>query len=175
MDRVFSAFLRNSHQEVMELTRKSDILSMTPLGAAPPSEYRIQFALPYLSWESSGAVLMPGPVNVGIGFPNHYLRSTDPDLQYKVASVLTPRFLHPNVHRGAICLGAAFAPGTSISELLWEMFGIVSYSNICLDERNALDPAACRLLRERPELLGELPRRPFLRRKRSIKLEVKSA
>jgi hypothetical protein len=117
---------------------------------------------------------MQGPVNVGVGFPTDYLHGATPDLQYRVACLLTPRFLHPNVYRGTVCLGAGFAPGTSISELLWEIFGIVSYSNIGLDERNALDPEACRLLREHPELLAELPRKPFLRRRRSIKLEVKA-
>jgi hypothetical protein len=87
--------------------------------------------------------------------------------------VLTADLVHPNVSGGAVCLGSGFAPGTSITWLLWQLWDIFAYENVTTDERNALNPEACRLVREHRHLLERLPRRPFLRRKQKLAVRVR--
>ena len=57
--------------------------------------------------------------------------------------------------------------------LLWELYDIVSYQNVTLDERNALNPEACRLLREHEGLLAQLTPKPFLRRAHKLQITVR--
>ncbi len=174
MDRVLYAFLENSHTEATALAEQSDILQLTPLPPLPPSVYLCEFAVPYLHRLPSGLVeIAPGPVQMVINFPEDYLRSTDPRLYLRVASLLTPDVTHPNLWGTAVCLGSEFAPGTPITVLLWELYDIVSYQNVTLDERNALNPEACRLLREHEGLLAQLTPKPFLRRAHKLQITVR--
>ena len=98
MDRVLYAFLENSHTEATALAEQSDILQLTPLPPLPPSVYLCEFVVPYLRRLPSGLVeIAPGPVQMVINFPEDYLRSTDPRLYLRVASLLTPDVTHPNL------------------------------------------------------------------------------
>jgi hypothetical protein len=174
MDPILSAFLENTLREAGDIAEKSDVLNLVPLPPLPPSAYLCEFAVPYLRRLASGLVeVAPGPVQIVINFPDDYLRSTDPRLFLKVASVLTPDLIHPNLYGTAVCLGSAFAPGTPITALLWELFDIVSYQNVTLDERNALNPEACRLLRAHRRLLAQLHPQPFLRRTHMLQITVR--
>jgi hypothetical protein len=47
------------------------------------------------------------------------------------------------------------------------LFEIVTYRNCTVDERNALNPEACRLVREYPSLLTKLGRPPLFRSNRA--------
>jgi hypothetical protein len=174
MDRIFRTFLENTAAEAAEIQARSDVVLINPLPPAPPSRYCCVFDLPYLCRRTDGTVdLHEAPVMCGIHLPDDYLRSTDPRLFLKVAAVLNLDFLHPNVLSGCVCLGAAFAPGTPITALVWELFDIVSYRNCTIEERNALDPEACRLVREYPSLLANLPRRSLFRKSR-VRVAVRS-
>ena len=174
-DPVLSAFLENTKLEAIALVARSDVLTIVPLGpGALSSGYVCEFSLPYLRRLPNGTVeVAPGPVLIGVRFPEDYLRSADPHLYVKVASVITPDLIHPNISGGMVCLGASFSPGTSLTALLWELYDIVSYQNVTLDERNALNPEACRLLREHQQLLEPLRPAPFLRRERTLQATVK--
>ena len=166
MDGVFRLFLENTYTEAMEFAARSDVLRIAPVGGSPPFSYACNFRVQYLQRLPSGTVeIHPGPVHCLIHFPNDYLRSTDPKFYMRVASVLTSDFVHPNVAGGIVCLGGGFAAGTPISELLWLLFQIVSYRNCTLDERNALNAEACRLLRACPELLLKADRPRLLRQR----------
>lgn len=173
-DRVFSSFLEHTFGEAKALAAGSDVLTIIPVLPWPPATYCCVFAVRYLRRPPSGIVeVAPGPVEVGLHFPQDYLRSSDPRLGLKVAAMLTEDFFHPNVRDSAICLGSAFAPGTPIRWLLWELHEVVAYRNVGLDERNALNPEACRLLRQRPEILAGLgPFRPLRRRARPVQVTV---
>src|SRR5574341_951946 len=124
MDRVFRTFLENSLAEAGELQARSRALRLLPFGPLPPSRYLCEFGVGnYLQRADGGTVeLRPGPVCCRIWFPEDYLRSTDPALSMKVAAVLNPGFVHPNVRDGFVCLGAGFLPGTPIGALVWELF-----------------------------------------------------
>jgi hypothetical protein len=176
VDPVLAAFLENTFAEVMALAETSDVLRIIPVPPRPHSSYVCEFLVPYLRRLPSGVVeVAPGPVLAGLHFPEDYLRSADPRLPLKVASVLTADFTHPNVWGAAVCLGSAFAPGTSITALLWELYDILTYRNITLDERNAVNPEACRLLREHTHLLARLTARPLVRKKRTIRIRIAGA
>ena len=164
MDSVFRLFLENTHAEATEFAARSDVLKIVPVGEFPPSTYACNFHVQYLERLSGGTVeIHPGPVRCVIHFPSDYLFSTDPKFYMRVASVITPNFVHPNVVRGIVCLGGGFAAGTPISELIWLLFQIVSYRNCTLDERNAMNAEACRLIRSCPEMLAKLGRPRLLR------------
>ncbi len=168
-DQVFLAFLHNTLIQALALAEVSEILHIFPLPPLPPSRYLCVFQLPYLRRLPSGVVdVAAGPVQAGVSFPEDYLYAADPHLYLKVASMLTQDFVHPNVRGSAICLGAAFAPGTPIRALIWELYDILAYRNVTLDERNALNPEACRLLRAHPNLLDRLEVRPLRRRAKSV-------
>jgi hypothetical protein len=175
MDPVYLKFLENTYDEARRLAEKSDVLKLSPIPPFPPGAYLCEFHVAHLRLLSDGTVrIEQGPVTAGVIFPEDYLRSTDPRLYLRVASALTPfDLLHPNVRGGVVCLGAAFAPGTSLTALLWELYEIVSYQNVTLDERNAMNPTACRLLRQQPELLSGLRPEPFLRRRHGMQVSVK--
>jgi hypothetical protein len=175
MDHIFQTFLENTAVDAAELQDRSAVMTLTPLPPLPPSRYACMFQIPYLHRLRSGIVAIhPGPVHCYIRFPEDYLRSADDRLYMKVASVLDPQFVHPNVLVGAICLGSAFSPGTPIGALIWELFDIVTYRNCTVDERNALNPEACRLVREYPSLLEQLDRPSLFRSSRSIQVSVRS-
>jgi hypothetical protein len=148
----------------MELADESDVLRVLPCPPLPPAAYVCEFRVRYLRRAPSGLVeVAPGPVLAGLRFPEDYLRAADAHLYLKVASVLTPDLVHPNVLGPVVCLGSAFAPGTPVRVLLWELYEILAYRNLTLDERNALNPEACRLLREHAHFLNQLEAPPLRR------------
>lgn len=166
MDRTFEHFLENTASDAAELQRTSDLVVLDPLPPSPPSRYLCRFSVAYLRRTPAGTVAIdPGPVNCCIRFPGDYLRCVDSRLFIRVASVLTP-VLHPNIFEGIVCLGAGFAPGTPIRAVVWQLFQILTYRNCTVDERNALNGEACRLLRMYPELLQRLDRPRLFKRSR---------
>lgn len=176
MDHIFQAFLKHTAEDTAELQRKTDVVILEPLPPFPPSRYRCTFLVPYLRRLPSGTVdIDVGPVLCEISFPEDYLRSTDPKLFMKIASILNPDFLHPNVLLGSVCLGSAFAPGTPIHALIGELFDIVTYRNCTVDEHDALNPEVCRLVREHRSLVDKLGRRSLYRSDRRIQIAVRPA
>jgi hypothetical protein len=173
VDAVFYSFLENTYTEATALVQKSDVLKLFPIPPLPPAAYLCEFTLSYLRRLPSGVVeVASGPILAGVRFPEDYLRSTDHHLYLKVASILTFDFTHPNVNGSMVCLGSQFAGGSPITALLFELYDIVSYQNVTLDEGNALNPEACRLLREHRELLDGMERKPFMRRKTKLQVKV---
>lgn len=174
MDAIFLRFLEASYEEATKLAAESDVLRLVPMPPHPPSAYVCDFLVPHLRRTDAGTVeISRDPVLAGIRFPEDYLRSADPHLSLKVASLLDPPSLvHPNVKGGIVCLGSAFGPGTRISLLLGELYDIFSYRNYSLVEAGSLNPEACRLLRAHPQLLDELRPEPLRRRQKELKIQV---
>lgn len=173
MDRVQLRFLESAAKEARGLSAVSEVLTVTPLPPLPPAIYLCEFRVPHLRRADSGRVdVCDGIVVCGIHFPDNYVRSVDPSLPMRVAALIRPRnFVHPNVSRGSICLGYRFAPGTRMRLLLHELYEIVSYQNYTLDESNAMNAEACRLLRAHPELLERLEPPPLVPRRRRARVE----
>ena len=176
MDKILKRFLECNEAEAKELASKSQVLEIAALPPSPSSTYVCEFRVPHLERTPEGHVtLVDGPVLVKIHFPEDYLRSADPRLGMRVVRLLGPReFIHPNVREGVVCLGYRFAPGTRIVLLINEIWEIVSYQNFNVDENDALNPEACRLLRAHPDLLAELEPKPLVRRPGRVRVEVRS-
>ena len=174
MNGVFKTFLHESMVDAMELAGQSDgRLEVFPQAPFPPSRYGLAFHVPFLRTLPSGTVevVTIEPVLVGLTFPESYLRSADRHLLLSIVSVLTPRVLHPNVRGGFVCLGDLM-PGTPLRILLFELYEILGYRNLGLDERNALVPDACRFLRGNPDLLPKLVAPPLRSRRPVLSVRV---
>lgn len=175
MNRVYETFLQRGMIDAMELADQSEgRLRVAPEPPLPASRYAIVFNVPFLRQQPSGMVEMvtTEPVLVGLSFPEAYLRSTDPHLVLSVVSVLTPRVLHPNVKGSVLCMGANFTPGMPLGILLFEIYEIIGYRNLGLDERNALAPDASRFLRANSDLLKRLAAPPLRGRRPSLSVTV---
>jgi hypothetical protein len=160
----YISFLENTSRAAQDLAARSSVMRVLPVGAPPPAAYRLVFSIRYLRLMADGVVgIAPGPVVSSVYFPPDYLHSGDPSLALRVISVDTPGFLHPNV-RQAVCLGSAFQPATPFRSVVTALYSILTYSTFNTDERNALSPVACRLLREHRHLLEELHAPPLFDR-----------
>lgn len=168
--KVFKRFLESNQKAALALSAVSEVLNVVPMPPFPAMTYLAEFRVRHLRRMDSGRVeVADGPVVAKLQFPADYLCSTDPQLPMKVVSILSPpNFVHPNVAFGSVCLGYRFAPGTRLELLLRELYEIVSYQNYTLDESNAMDAEACRLLRAHPELLDELQPKPLVPRRRRV-------
>lgn len=172
MDTVYRRFLENSHAAGVQLAAESDVLDLFPVWPYPPRKFLFEFHLPYLRCNLEGTVeVAPGPIIGVINFPETYLRSVDTNLPFKIVSVKTRDLTHPNIRGTVVCLGRNFRPGTPIQALLWNLWDILTYQNCSLDERNAMNSSACRLLRACPEMLTQLPQSRLLRKKQSLDIQ----
>src|SRR5688572_2366566 len=129
MDRMFQRFLENTADEAQELARRSDVMTLHVVRPLPALCYLCVFRVPYLRRVPEGSVaIAAGPVISAVRFPGDFLRSIDSRLFIRVAALLTPDLVHPNVLDGIVCLGAAFAPGTPLTGVVWQLYEIVTYS-----------------------------------------------
>jgi hypothetical protein len=169
-DPIMREFLLQTYAEARALAAQSEVLTLVDVtGDAVPTRILCYFHhVPHFIQHPNGIVelVTTGDVVVGISFPPDYLRNTDRWLYLKLITFLSPpTFFHPNVHASVLCLGAKLYPAMRLVELLWHTFDIVTYKNFTLDERDALNPQACRYLRQHPEVLTQL-RPPPLRTRR---------
>jgi hypothetical protein len=180
MDRVFEAFCLAAQREADTLTAQSDVLTVLTLPPQPSSRFLVQLRVPHFLRRKPDRTieLAPGPVEAGIRFPADYLmhsRQQDnhwsaPHLQAGVVTILTPQFVHPNVREGVVCLGAQFNPGTPLRVLIRQLYDLVTYNLMTLDERNAMDGEVCRAIRANPHWLSSLSAPPLTRRTHRVTL-----
>jgi hypothetical protein len=169
-DSIMQEFLRRNYAEACALAAQSAVLTVT---SAPRDEVPAKILchfhhMPYLRQRPDGLVEMTAgeDIVVGIFFPPDYLRSTDKWHYLKLISLLwPPTFFHPNVSAPVLCPGARLYPAMPLTALIWHTYDILAYRNVNLDERDALNPQACRYLRQHPEILTRL-RPPPLRQRR---------
>lgn len=177
MDEILCRFLKSGWKAAMALSMESDLLRIASVPIAdPPTMHLLLFQqIEYLRRDESGAIVVAkGPIAVGVNFPPDYLRSDDPRLYIKIATLLDPftldphpEYFHPNIDPvgGTICLGAGFLPGTPFPALIWHLYEIITYQNFSVDERNALNREACRYLRDHSGVVSTLRIPPLRRRK----------
>jgi hypothetical protein len=166
-DSIMQSFLRQAYAEGRALSMQSDILTIVnPADDPMPAKLLAYFyGVPHLRRCPDGTVerVAQGNIVVGIAFPCDYLRSTDRWMPLQLISLLAPAtFFHPNVKAPVLCPGSQLTPGMSLTALIWHIYDILTYRNMNIDERDALDPDACRYFRQHPEVLAAL-RPPPLR------------
>lgn len=140
-DTIFDAWLKRQLQEGCALADASDLLQLAPMSGDPPRNYLARFRCTGLVRDAGGAIRESNEFVVGVSFPASYLRCVDPG---GVVSLLAPHNVwHPNVTFGApfICLGH-LAPGTSLVDLLYQVFEIITYSKVAMHDALNHDAAA---------------------------------
>lgn len=160
-DRVLDAFLRQQQEEAIALAEASDLVRLFPVGEQA-NRYIAQFLCKGLVQLESGAIVEAGRFDVGIRFPDDYLRTANP---FHVLTWLGPRNIwHPNIAADApvICVGRV-APGTGLADLLYQVFEIITWNKVTMREDDALNQAACQWARQHKDRFP-VDRRPLKRR-----------
>ena len=140
-DKILSAFLTRQFEEGMALARESDLVELVPVGTHPPQRYLARFRCRGLCRGADGSIAEMEYAEVGISFPDDYLRRTDP---YQILMWLGPSNVwHPNISDKApiVCLGR-LGPGTRLVDILYQLFEIVTYKRFATDDALNHDAAA---------------------------------
>lgn len=166
-DRVLASFLQRQHEEAMALAHSSDRLDLLPLGTdhGPPNRYVARYRCPTLIRSEEGTIVQAEEFTVGIWFSAHFLRDVDP---LQIVSWLHPENCwHPNVRVPFICLGR-IAPGTTLVDLLYQVFEIATYRNYAMHD--GLNAEACQWARNH---LDRFPLDTQPLKRRSLDLQCK--
>jgi hypothetical protein len=165
-DKIMTGFLQAQLAAGLALARSSDIVRLRTEPGPLPQRYIAEFRCKTLLAGPTGSVAPGTGCEVLIWFQDDYLRRAEVP---EVVSLIRPvNLYHPNVRFPFICVGR-LKPGTPLVDLLYQIFEIVTYQKITMNERNALNFAACQWARAN---LSRLPleRRPLKRR--AVNLEV---
>jgi hypothetical protein len=164
-DPVYTAFLESAAEDAAASIAASDILSLRlrpGAGAAADTYDGWLVGVEHLERAALGtARVSDAPVLFTVHFPRDYCRSTDPKLQFRVASVRTPLW-HPNALGGILCLGPYFRPATRLRPLLEQIHGIVSGRIRATDD--AFDKEAAHYYLVHLDQVRALRARPLWRR-----------
>lgn len=138
-DPILSEFLEDQYRAGLELAERSDVLELEPLGRKPVQLWVARFAARGLV-RRDGEVGEADRLEVGIHFGRNYLRHADPA---EVITLLAPAdAFHPNVRFPFICPGWLRA-GTTLPDLLYQVYDIWRYALVTPNEFDSLNPAAC--------------------------------
>lgn len=174
-DKVLEGFLEKQFAEGMALARQSDMIDLIPLEGRPPTRYVLQIHGKGIVRETDGRIHEANHFEVGIWFPEDYLRSVD---TFKVLTWLGPQnAFHPNVSgKGrAVCLGT-LNPGTPLTDLCFGLYELVGYHKhiIMMDERKAVDRDACAWARRNIDRFP-IEDRPLKRRPLELQVKERSS
>ena len=174
MDNALRGFLERQYTEAMALAEKSDLLDLRPLEGEPPYKYVAHFSCKGLV-KNGSEITEAESFLVGIMMPSDYLARVEP---LEVVSWLAPRNIHhPNVGRGPIrregplliCVGD-ISPATTLVDILYQVFEIITYNNMTMQESNALNWEACAWARQNLQRFP-VDSRPLKRRTLNVELE----
>ena len=170
MDKILESFLHEQFIAVMALVAESDIVTAVPVAGMPPNRYILEYRCRGLVYEGGEPALHDRFV-FGVWMPESYLRG-----EYKagdIVTVLSPRTLfHPNVHYPHVCLGDGMPAGTPLTDIVFQLYEMVTYGKLTMDESNAFNPIACQWSRANP---GRIPleTRPLKRRTLELRFAEK--
>jgi hypothetical protein len=166
MDLIRQSWLERQYEDGINLAAASDVLTLCPGPDAPPSEYLARFDCPTMVWERGVATQQMG-FDVLIRFPADYLRSV-PNPAFVVALLSPQNAYHPNIAPPFMCVGR-IAPGTSLCELLYQVYEILTFHKLTPNEHDALNKDACSWARNHMDLF---PLTSRSLRRREISLDI---
>lgn len=140
-DKILDTFLAQQLAEGMALAAQSDLVDLLPIGPPPPQRYVARFHCTGLCRLADGQIGETHHAEVGIFFPDDYLRRTDP---YQILVWLgPPNIWHPNISDKApiVCLGR-LGPGTRLVDIVYQLFEIISYKRFATADALNHDAAA---------------------------------
>ena len=170
-DKIFSAFLDRQLEEGRALAAESDLFDLIPIDGTSRQRYLVELRCAGLVQRESGEIVEADRFVIGVWFPDHYLRESDP---YRVLTWLDPvRTWHPNIRAPFVCAGR-IVPGTSLVSLVYRCFEIVTFNRVTMREDDALNKEACAWTRRN---LHRLPvdNRPLKRRTADFAIETLEA
>jgi len=152
----YERFLQGTYEDHERINSQTDVARLVPViepgGAKQPSRYLATFTdLQHFVRHDDGSVdVSDEVVHAEILFPPDYLRSSDPNLAFRVVRIKSAVF-HPNVASlpaaaagtaptiagwrpqrlslaagGIVCLGHGFRPGTRLRGLIFQLHRIIS-------------------------------------------------
>ena len=149
MDPILKGWLECQQTEATQLVAASSVLKLFPGLGAPPREYLARYDCPTMVHEQATGVTQQTGFDVLIRFPLDYLRAV-PNPAFVVALMSPDNAFHPNVRAPFICLGD-IAPGTSLCEILYQVFEIMTFQRLTPNENDALNKDACAWVRNNME------------------------
>jgi len=167
-DLIFERFLSRQCDEGLALARESDLLELHVSPMVPP-HFVAEFHCKGLVREGDGEIREAQHFEVGIWFPNDYLRRCDP---FQMLRLFTPHVWHPNVSRQLpmLCIGK-LTPGTRLVDILYQIFDVLTYQKYNPREDDSLNKAACAWARNTKEFTFPIDNRPLKRRPLGLEVE----
>ena len=171
-DKIFESFLQRQYQEGMALAEGSDLLELYPArteDGSPPQDYLARFRCKGLV-RHDGEVFEWDCFEILISFPSDYLRTAN---AFQVLSWSYPiQVFHPNISDKSpfICIGR-LAPGTSLVDILFQCWEVITYNKVTMREDDALNQQACVWAREHRHTFP-VDRRPLKRRSLNLQVEA---
>jgi hypothetical protein len=165
VDKIFGKWADAQGEQVASLSESSDVVEVIPVHR---QLFIARFHCKGLVREDGGEVSVGDLFEVGYRFAEDYLRRVNPA---EVVTWLRPgNVFHPNIMPPFCCLGS-IAPGTSLVELIYRTYEVISYQNVMPDERDALNVSACSWARKHQHRFP-LDDRPLKRRRSRVSVEV---
>jgi hypothetical protein len=171
-DPVLRSFLLGAREDARFVNRESDVMRLLaePRSGDPPSRYHGLLArVEHLRRAGGAVVVSREPIAFEIEFPDGYLRSANPQLQFEVVQLHAPVF-HPNVGGGIVCLGPRFQPGTRLRALVEQLYAILSARAYAAD--HAFCPDARDHYRRHADQIAQLRASPLWRRPAAARVRV---
>lgn len=165
-DLVYRRFMERQLAEGTALALSSDILRLHVSPMAPP-HFVAEYLCKGLVRDAAGEIKEASQFQVGVWFPQDYLRRADP---FEMLRLFTPGVWHPNVsdELPLICIGR-LTPGTTLVDILYQIYDILTFQKYNPREDDSLNKDACAWARQNQHRFP-IDRRPLKRR--SLNLEV---
>jgi hypothetical protein len=145
-DKIFQGFLEAQHKEGIALAHESDLLDLSAQGHPPYQCWIAEFHCKGFIRNKDGEVSETNDFRVRIYFPDDYLRRCNP---METLTWLKPKSIwHPNISSKVplICIGR-MTPGTTLVDILYQVFEVITYNKVTMVESDALNTEACRWAR----------------------------
>ena len=171
-DAVYESFLLGAREDAERIGAESDAVRLVaaPRSGSPPAVYHgLLSGAAHFVRDAAGIRVSADPIPFTLQFPGDYLRSADPDLQFRVVFVHAP-LVHPNCRGGLVCLGPGFRPGTRLRALVEQAYGILASRVFAPD--HALDPEARDFFLHHIEEVRRLRASPLWRRPLAARVRV---
>lgn len=139
VDRVYEAFIEGQNVAAQTLNQASDIVHITSKKLNRGHLYIVKLLCKGLV-NDNGTIKEHGQFELGVHFPEHYLRRCDPATivcWYSPSNVW-----HPNIKPPFLCLGRV-TPGMQLVDIVHQAYEIISYQKVTMNESDALNHDAC--------------------------------
>jgi hypothetical protein len=140
LSKIERNFFEANEHNAIALAAASDILDLEVLDGPPAQHYLARFKCKGLVRAANGNIEIAKRFDVGIWLPDNYQEEFDP---VRVLFWFGPRnVLHPNIAPPVVCPGHAY-PGMPLVELLYQLFEMITWRKVKMDETDALNRPAC--------------------------------